>query len=82
MAPGVPILPLSALNKFNTDRLLREIIARLPEGPPYFPKDQLTDRYERFFVSESSGERSLKLTRKRSPILLKLKSRATRRRRH
>jgi len=52
MAPGVPILPLSALNKFNTDLLLREIIARLPEGPPYFPKDQLTDRYERFFVSE------------------------------
>jgi GTP-binding protein Era len=52
MAPGVPILPLSALNKFNTDLLLREIIACLPEGPPYFPKDQLTDRYERFFVSE------------------------------
>lgn len=52
MAPGVPILPLSALNKFNTDLLLREIIASLPEGPPYFPKDQLTDRYERFFVSE------------------------------
>jgi GTP-binding protein Era len=52
MAPGVPVLPVSALIKFNTDLLLREIIARLPEGPPYFPKDQLTDRYERFFVSE------------------------------
>ena len=52
MAPGVPILPVSALNRFNTDILLREIIKRLPEGPPYFPKDQLTDRYERFFVSE------------------------------
>jgi GTPase len=52
MAPGVPILPVSALNRFNTDMLLREVIERLPEGPPYFPKDQLTDRYERFFVSE------------------------------
>jgi len=52
MAPGVPILPVSALNRFNTDILLREVIKRLPEGPPYFPKDQLTDRYERFFVSE------------------------------
>jgi len=52
MAPGVPILPVSALNRFNTDFLLREVIKRLPEGPPYFPKDQLTDRYERFFVSE------------------------------
>jgi GTP-binding protein Era len=52
MAPGVPILPVSALNRFNTDILLREVIKRLPEGPPYFPEDQLTDRYERFFVSE------------------------------
>jgi GTPase len=52
MAPGVPVLPVSALNRFNTDKLLREVIERLPEGPPYFPKDQLTDRYERFFVSE------------------------------
>jgi len=31
---------------------MKEILARLPVGPPYFPKDQLTDRYERFFVSE------------------------------
>lgn len=52
MAPGVPVLPVSAINKFNTDLLLKEIVARLPEGPPYFPKDQLTDRWERFFVTE------------------------------
>jgi GTP-binding protein Era len=52
IAPGVPVLPVSAINRFNTDLLLREIIRRLPEGPPYFPEDQLTDRYERFFVTE------------------------------
>ncbi len=52
MAPGVPILPVSALNRFNTDVLLKEVIKRLPEGPAYFPEGQLTDRYERFFVSE------------------------------
>ena len=52
LAPGVPVLPVSAINRFNTDLLLREIIRRLPEGPPYFPEDQLTDRYERFFVTE------------------------------
>lgn len=51
-APGVPVLPVSAIKKFNTDLLLREIISRLPEGPPYFPEDQLTDRYDRFFVTE------------------------------
>lgn len=52
MAPGIPVLPVSAINNFNTGQLMKEILARLPEGPPYFPKDQLTDRYERFFVSE------------------------------
>lgn len=51
-APGVPVLPVSAVNRFNTDLLLKEIISRLPEGPPYFPEDQLTDRYDRFFVTE------------------------------
>ncbi len=52
MAPGVPVLPVAAIKKFNTDLLLREIIARLPEGPPYFPEDQLSDRFDRFFVTE------------------------------
>jgi len=51
-APGVPLLPVSAINRFNTERLLKEIISLLPEGPPYFPQDQLTDRYDRFFVTE------------------------------
>lgn len=52
MAPGIPVLPVSAIKKFNTDLLLSEIISRLPEGPPYFPEDQLTDRFDRFFVTE------------------------------
>jgi GTP-binding protein Era len=52
MAPGVPVLPVAAIKKFNTDLLLGEIIARLPEGPPYFPEDQLSDRFDRFFVTE------------------------------
>jgi GTP-binding protein Era len=51
-APGVPLLPVSAIKRFNTERLLKKIISLLPEGPPYFPKDQLTDRYDRFFVTE------------------------------
>ena len=51
-APDVPVLPVSAIKKFNTDLLLREIITRLPVGPPYFPEDQLTDRFDRFFVTE------------------------------
>jgi GTP-binding protein Era len=52
IAPDVPVFPVSALNRFNTDLLLKEIIRLLPAGPPYFPESQLTDRYDRFFVTE------------------------------
>ncbi len=51
-APGIPLFPVSATNHFNTSLLLKEIVRRLPPGEPYFPPDQLTDRYERFFVTE------------------------------
>jgi GTP-binding protein Era len=66
-APGVPILPVSAINKFNTGLLLHEILNLLPEGPPYFPKDQLTDRYERFFVSEIIRGKILETYQKEIP---------------
>jgi len=45
-----PVRKIIVINK--TDLLLKEIVSRLPEGPPYFPEDQLTDRYDRFFVTE------------------------------
>lgn len=51
------IVPISALNKTNTDVLLQRIVESLPEGPAYYPKDQLTDRPERFFVSEIIREK-------------------------
>ena len=50
--PDSPVLPVSGLMKFNLDSLLNAILSKLPEGEPYFPKDQLTDKYERFFASE------------------------------
>jgi len=50
--PGSPVIPVSALKNFNLDTLLNAILSKLPEGEPYFPKDQLTDKYERFFASE------------------------------
>jgi GTP-binding protein Era len=46
------IIVLSALNKFNVDAVLEKVIENLPESPPYFPKDQLTDKPEKFFVAE------------------------------
>jgi GTP-binding protein Era len=50
--PKAEILPSSALLKFNLDNLFTRILELLPEAPPYFDRDQLTDRPERFFVTE------------------------------
>ncbi len=57
--PLSPVIPVSALNNFNLDTLLNAIVRRIPEGEPYFPEDQLTDRYERFFASEIIREKIL-----------------------
>ena len=51
--------PISALLKKNTGELLAGIRQKLPEGQPYYPKDQLTDRPERFFVAEIIREKIL-----------------------
>lgn len=53
------VIPIAALHKTNTDKLLELIVKYLPEGPEYYPKDQLTDRTERFFVSEIIREKIL-----------------------
>ncbi len=50
--PKAEIFPSSALLKFNLDNLFNRILELLPEAPPYFDRDQLTDRPERFFVTE------------------------------
>lgn len=55
--PGSPVIPVSALKRFNLDTLLNAVISKLPEGAPFFPKDQLTDKYERFFASEIIREK-------------------------
>ena len=65
--PGSPVIPLSALKRFNLDTLLNAVISKLPEGEPYFPKDQLTDRYERFFASEIIREKILNNYQKEIP---------------
>ena len=54
--PKAKIYPISALKGFFVKELLEILIENLPEFPPYFPKDQLTDRPERFFVNEAVRE--------------------------
>jgi GTPase len=65
--PFKELIPLSALHQKNTDKLLELILQYLPEGPEYYPKDQLTDRPERFFVSEIIREKILELYHQEIP---------------
>ncbi|MBP5473446.1 MAG: GTPase Era [Bacteroidales bacterium] len=65
--PNSPIIPVSAINKFNIEPLLSTILELLPEGPEYFPKDQLSDKYERFFASEILREKILLNYKKEVP---------------
>lgn len=58
---------ISALEKRNVDLLYRELRKRLPEGPAYYPKDQLSDKSERFFVSEIIREKILEIYRQEIP---------------
>lgn len=60
-------VPVSALTGDGLDVLKQEIIARLPEGPPMYPEDYLTDQPERFLAAELIREQVLKLTREEVP---------------
>jgi len=57
--PKAEVLPISALHKFQIDVLKKRIVEKLPECPPYYPKDALTDKSERFFVEEKIREKIL-----------------------
>ena len=57
--PNASVVALSALHKFNIENLMEKIVESLPEGPPYFSKDELTDKPMRFFVSEMIREKIL-----------------------
>lgn len=70
--PGSPVIPVSGLKNFNLDSLLNAILAKLPEGQPFFPKDQLTDKYERFFASEIIREKILVNYKKEIPYSVEI----------
>lgn len=67
LLPQAEPIQISALEGLNLDVLLQKIIEKLPVCPPYFPKDQLTDRPMRFFVSEIIREKILLLYKKEIP---------------
>lgn len=65
--PRAIIVPASATEHFNIDTIFDHILEQLPENPPYFPKDELTDRSMRFFVSEIIREKLLLYYQKEIP---------------
>ena len=68
----VQIIPISALKKINLDVVLSEIIKLLPESPPYFPDDQLTDKTERFLVSEIIREKIILFYKQEIPYAVEV----------
>ena len=72
LVPQSEIIPISAKEKFNLDYVFNRILANLPEGLPYFPKDELTDRNERFFAQEIIREKILLFYDKEVPYSVEI----------
>lgn len=72
LLPNAHVYPISALTKFFVPELLQILIDLVPESPPYYPKDQLTDKPERFFVNEAIREAILRNYTKEIPYAVEV----------
>lgn len=72
MLPKSEIYPISALNDFGVEMIKKRILELLPESPPYFEKDALTDKPARFFVTEIIREKSLLIYQKEIPYSIEV----------
>ncbi|MGB1211544.1 MAG: GTPase Era, partial [Lacinutrix venerupis] len=70
--PNAEIIAISALEGFNVKEVFDKIIELLPESPPYYPKDQLTDKPERFFINETIREKILMHYKKEIPYAVEI----------
>ena len=67
LVENAEIIPISALKKFNINAVLNKVMRLLPDSPPFFPKDQLTDKSQRFFISEIIREKIFQNYKKEIP---------------
>ncbi|MDR0422753.1 MAG: GTPase Era [Proteiniphilum sp.] len=72
LLPQAEIYPVSALNNFSVDIVQNRVLELLPESPPYFEKDALTDKPARFFVTEIIREKALLIYRKEIPYSIEV----------
>lgn len=70
--PNAEIIPISALEGFQVKEVFDRIIELLPESPPFYPKDQLTDKPERFFINETIREKILINYKKEIPYAVEV----------
>ncbi|XLS28610.1 GTPase Era [Flavobacteriaceae bacterium M23B6Z8] len=70
--PNAEVWPISALENFNIPQVLRRIVELLPEAPAFYPKDQITDKPERFFVNEAIREKILLNYKKEIPYAVEV----------
>jgi len=70
--PNAEIYPVSALQGFNVSEIFNRILELLPESPPFYPKDQLTDKPERFFINETIREKILMHYKKEIPYAVEV----------
>ena len=70
--PGAEVIPISAIKNFNVSKVFDEILTVLPESPPFFPKDELSDRSVRFFVSEIVREKVFTNYKKEVPYAVEV----------
>ena len=74
LLPRAEIHPISALQNFNVREVFERILELLPEGPAYYPKDQITDKPERFFVNETIREKILLNYKKEIPYAVEVET--------
>lgn len=74
MLPNVELHPISALSNFNVKGVFERIIELMPTAPAYYPKDQLTDKPERFFVNETIREKILLNYKKEIPYAVEIET--------
>lgn len=72
--PNAEVYPISALENFNVQNIFDSIVEKLPESPAYYPKDQLTDKPERFFVNECIREKILLHYKKEIPYAIEVET--------
>ena len=70
--PNAMILPISALNGFNMNEIVAKIVDKIPDSPPYYDKDAITDKSERFFIEEIIREKILKHYKKEIPYSVEI----------